>query len=80
MYGRSPAGLEQPCYSTPHLRYVRGGTRIANHLHPASAQIVLNSRVPIVEKAASVVMDVLGDLVLKVRGKITADATFFAVA
>ena len=28
---------------------------------------MLNSRVPIVEKAASVVMDALGDVVLKVR-------------
>lgn len=42
--------------------------------HAVSVQIVLNSRVPIVEKAASVVMDVLGDLVLKVRGKTAAAA------
>lgn len=30
-------------------------------------QIVLNSQVPIVEKAASVVMDALDDLIFKVR-------------
>lgn len=48
----------EPCWVPTPSAPVPGITRCT--------QIVLNSRVPIVEKVASVVMDALGDLVLKV--------------
>lgn len=52
-----PVGIANPTLPA-HPWYVRS----------RCTQIVLNSRVPIAEKAASVVMDALGDLVLKVSG------------